>query len=498
MVLPVFGQDRREQAQRLIWLVRAGALLLILGIGLFQFVLTSDWSAALLPPNLRASLNIIHDGDGRFEFSFAMLSGKVKAPDEPARHVASPGTTAEAVSASAGTSGSSSVTSPGASKPGDTSRSSDKAAAIGPEATACSLPSPAQGATNDGKLMRASFSMGPDSIDAYGVNDIALPTTATPQRLPGYTLPVLKWVRSQGALAGYRNVAAAAPARGMSIPLPNLMGTVPGIGTDDFVMSIAHDAVDFLSVGTGDFASELNLWYHSLNAGFRTQIIADAPCEKVVPPAMNGARSNIQAVSISASRRTMKSNSLYVSDGRSQISEFKVAGHRPAIENGAEVRLAAPGGVNVTAVLSARLKELGTDEAEVARSESGWNIENARIPNTQTVAVEVVVNGAPVASKPVIADGKSQAVTFNIPIAQSSWVALRLVGAAHSNPVFVLVDNMPVRASRSSVEWSVRSLIEAYQAANTRWAASESADARAAYKYSYAVYQKILSETSSP
>jgi hypothetical protein len=72
----------------------------------------------------------------------------------------------------------------------------------------------------------------------------------------------------------------------------------------------------------------------------------------------------------------------------------------------------------------------------------------------------VVVNGRVVASKPLTANGREQSLAFRVPLSQSSWVALRLMGAAHTNPVFVLVDNMPVRASRASVEWSIRSLQE--------------------------------------
>jgi hypothetical protein len=44
----------------------------------------------------------------------------------------------------------------------------------------------------------------------------------------------------------------------------------------------------------------------------------------------------------------------------------------------------------------------------------------------------------------------------------------------------------------------MRSLLEAYQAVNPRWSDKESANAHAAYEYSYAVYQKILTETKAP
>jgi hypothetical protein len=50
----------------------------------------------------------------------------------------------------------------------------------------------------------------------------------------------------------------------------------------------------------------------------------------------------------------------------------------------------------------------------------------------------VVVNGYPVAQKNIVADGKMQNVSFDIKVERSSWVALRILGSSHSNPVFVL------------------------------------------------------------
>ena len=39
-------------------------------------------------------------------------------------------------------------------------------------------------------------------------------------------------------------------------------------------------------------------------------------------------------------------------------------------------------------------------------------------------------------------------VSFDVPIERSSWVALRILGTAHTNPVFVVVGGKPIRASR--------------------------------------------------
>jgi hypothetical protein len=489
----MFGQlfrSRRSQARFLIWLVRGTAAAAIASIGLFQFVLGSGFSlTGLAPSYLSASLHFGRTEQGKFELSLAMQ------PDQESA--------AGAIAHAALIDGSATVPAKTAAAlpRGDATPSPVKANAEREPATpalddkplSCALPAQAKQASSDGQLMLVSYSTEAGRVDGYGVND----TTLSPNldSHAGYSLPVLEWLRHQGALSGYRHAAAVKAPRGRGMPLPNVLASSVDEGTGDYVMSVAHDAVDFITVGTGDFSSELNLWYHSLNAGFRTRIIWEMPCKAAEAPPMNGVRSNIQSVSISQSRRTMLSNDMAVSDRRAAIHEFKVNGRAPSNEIGSEVRLPSSGSVAVSASLAVSLDEGRRDGAE---TRSGWNVENARITDMQLVNVEAVVNGRVAATKTIAADGSEQKIDFSLPIQQSSWVAIRIRGAAHTNPVFVLIDNMPVRASRASVEWIMRSLLEAYEAANPRWTEKESANARAAYEYSYAVYQKLLAETKAP
>ena len=76
----------------------------------------------------------------------------------------------------------------------------------------------------------------------------------------------------------------------------------------------------------------------------------------------------------------------------------------------------------------------------------------------KTVPVEVVVNGFAVDKKEIVADGSEQEVTFEVPIKHSSWVCLRVFPSSHANPIFVLVDNKPIRASKRSAEWCLKSV----------------------------------------
>ena len=53
-----------------------------------------------------------------------------------------------------------------------------------------------------------------------------------------------------------------------------------GIGANEYIVDVVHDAVDFISTVDTPAVWELNIWYHTLNCGFRTRISGetDFPC----------------------------------------------------------------------------------------------------------------------------------------------------------------------------------------------------------------------------
>src|SRR5207247_1605551 len=115
-----------------------------------------------------------------------------------------------------------------------------------------------------------------------------------------------------------------------------------------------------------------------------------------------------------------------------------------------------PGTVRATAKVAALLDE--TPHPEIAArpysEQPYWHVERARIGATREVPVELIVNGRPVATQRVLADGRMRDVVFdNVRIDRSSWVALRILPSSHTNPVFVLVGGKPIRAGRRSLEW---------------------------------------------
>jgi hypothetical protein len=97
-------------------------------------------------------------------------------------------------------------------------------------------------------------------------------------------------------------------------------------------------------------------------------------------------------------------------------------------ENGSELRLSAAGRVKVHVRAAAFLHEKPNPERGRRRYQEQpyWDIERARIGDTRDVAVELVVNGHPVAKQSLVADGALRDLTFEATIERSSWLAVRI------------------------------------------------------------------------
>jgi hypothetical protein len=108
--------------------------------------------------------------------------------------------------------------------------------------------------------------------------------------------------------------------------------------------------------------------------------------------------------------------------------------------------------------------------------------------------VEIVVNGVAVASREVEADGKVHDLQFDVPIRQSSWVALRHFPQLHTNPVNVIVAERPIRASKASGQWCLDVIDLLWKNRERRIAAAEREEARAAYDRAIAKYRAIRDE----
>jgi hypothetical protein len=325
---------------------------------------------------------------------------------------------------------------------------------------------------------------------------------------PTLCLNTLRWAKKQGSVCG-----PAHSGWGLEVPtaeLPNY--SVPpfdGIGANEYIVDVTHElpgpdgkllsAVDFMSMVDTPYVWELNMWYHTLNVGYRTRISGETDFPCIYGERVGLGRSYVKLdgkLDYDAWCEGVRQGHNYVSDGRSHLMEFKVNDVAMG-ENGSELKLLRAAAVKVTARVAARLNEHPNPALQKRdySQQPYWDIERARIGDTREVPVEVIVNGYPVAKKNIVADGKLQDVSFDVNIDRSSWVALRILPSSHTNPIFVIVDGKPIRASRRSVEWCLKGVEQCWSQKQKFIKPAEMEEARLAYDHARAEYQRILRES---
>lgn len=309
---------------------------------------------------------------------------------------------------------------------------------------------------------------------------------------PTLGLNTLRWAKAQGAITGPAHSAIglggqAGRIEGPDGPdgLPNyIIPNYDGIGANEYVVDITHrvpgpeeelvPAVDFISTMNTDRKAEFNMWYHTLNCGFRVRASGetDFPC-------ITGDRVGLGRVYVKQRGRLsyddwcegIREGRSYVSDGTAHLMDF--AAHynsriRKVGEDGSELRLRRPDTLRLTARVST-LDETGEPRL-----------------------IEAIVNGYPVASRPLKSNGQEQEVAFDIPVSKSSWVALRVFPHAHTNPIFVLVEDKPIAANRRSAEWLLAGVEQCWKHKQRTYDEDEQSDAIAAYDHARKVYREII------
>lgn len=328
---------------------------------------------------------------------------------------------------------------------------------------------------------------------------------------PTLCLNTLRWAKKQGAVVG-----PAHSGWGLSVPgneLPNYQ--VPpydGIGANEYIVDVTHTvegpdgkqvpAVDFISTVDTPYPWELNIWYHTLNCGFRTRISGETDFPCIYGERVGLGRSYVKLddkLTFDSWCEGIRQGRNYVGDGRSHLMEFQVDGVAMG-EKGSESNLQAPGTVTATLKAAAYLNKTPVPglRNRPADQKPYWHIERARIGDSNEVLVELIVNGYPAAKQKMIADGTLRDLTFDVPIKQSSWVAARILPSCHTNPVWVTVGDKPVRASKRSAEWCLKGVETCWSQKEKFIDADEMADAKAAYAHARSTYQRIISESEVP
>ena len=327
---------------------------------------------------------------------------------------------------------------------------------------------------------------------------------------PTLGLNTLRWAKKQGALVGPAHSGSGLNLREAKIPSVE-MPPFNGIGANEYIVDVTHEvpgpdgrpvpAVDFMSTVDTPWPWELNIWYHTLNTGFRTRISGETDFPCIYGERVGLGRSYVKLPTPWTYEdwcEGIRAGRNYVSDGASHLLDFQVNDTRMG-EGASELKLDAPATVRVSARVAARLGEKVDDR--IRRTPVGekpyWHIERARIADTREVPVEVIVNGQPVATKNIVADGKFNDVTFDVKLDRSSWIALRILPSSHTNPIFALVAGKPVRASRQSAEWCRKAVDQCWSQKERSYAEPEKAEARAAYDHAREIYDRILIESAA-
>ncbi len=321
---------------------------------------------------------------------------------------------------------------------------------------------------------------------------------------PSWDLPVLQWAKEQGAVTGFSHSGWGLKVTGDELPNYN-MPPFDGIGANEYIVDVVHDAVDFISTVDTPAVWELNIWYHTLNCGFRTRISGETDFPCIYGERVGLGRIYVKmpagALDFDAWVAGLKDGRSYVGDGKSHLLDFAVGGvpvgEKTATGELSQLDLEAPGTVTITARVAARLGE--TPNLEIKNraldQQPYWDVERARIAESEKVPVELIVNGQAVETQEIVADGEIVPIQFETSIDRSSWVALRIFPSSHTNPVFVVVDGKPIRASRRSAQWCLDAVEVCWNQKVNRIREEERDAARKAYNVASQTYQKILEES---
>lgn len=289
--------------------------------------------------------------------------------------------------------------------------------------------------------------------------------------------------------------------------LPNVaIPEMNGVGAMELPVSVVEGVCDFISAMDTRRIQEWNTWYHVLNCGFPLKASGetDFPCmsSRCVGTGRSYVRlGSVDRLDYAAWCEGIRTGRSYVSDGYAHAVEFQVNGVRPGE---GEVKLSDPGRVAVIARVAFAA------ETPLAVAHGGITPPAGRQVVGDTVdlhgprheemlrggkrLIEIIVNGQPVASREVEADGKIHDLKFDVPIIKSSWVALRHFPQLHTNPVNILVADQPIRASRASAQWCHDVIEVLWNNRKSRIAANEAEDAVEVYDRAKAKYQSIKSE----
>jgi hypothetical protein len=332
-----------------------------------------------------------------------------------------------------------------------------------------------------------------------GLKEQDYPGAERIEQWPSWDLPVLQWGKKQGAVAGFAHSGWGLEIQSRELPSYE-MPAFDGIGANEYIVDVTYpDTVDFISTVDTPYTAELNIWYHTLNVGFRTRIggETDFPC--IYDGRVGIGRSYVKVdekLTFEGWLKGFRQGRSYTSDGKGHLMDFK-ANDLEVGKHGSELQLNAPQTVHVSVRVAANLDPMPNESIRrlSPNEKPYWDLERARVGDTREVPVEVVENGAVVARKNVVADGQVRDLSFEVPVKESSWIALRILPSAHTNPIFVVVGGKPIRASRRSAEWCLAAVDQCWTQKAPAISTSERVAAQKAYEHARETYRRLINES---
>ena len=322
------------------------------------------------------------------------------------------------------------------------------------------------------------------------------PGTKRLEDWPSWGLPILKWGKQQGAVVGYTHSGWGLAMKEEKLPSYE-MPPFDGIGANEYVVTVTHGLTDVISTADTPYPWELNIWYHTLNVGYRARISGETDFPCIYGDRVGLGRSYVRQPKLDYDDwvQGLKEGRNYASDGKSHLIDFRLNGIE--MGSGKDVELKSAGTVKATVKVAAMLEEQPVEAIRKLRYDQKpyWDVERSRVGNTRRVPVELIVNGQAVAKKEIDADGQVRDVTFDVPIERSSWVALRILPSSHTNPIWVTVDGKDVRASRRSAQWLHDAVDVCYRSKINRVRLEERGEMDRAYDHARQTYKRLIAES---
>jgi hypothetical protein len=332
------------------------------------------------------------------------------------------------------------------------------------------------------------------------------PGTTKIEEWPSWVLPVLQWGKAQGGIVGFSHSGWGLEVPGDELPNYN-MPKFDGIGANEYIVDVVHDACDFISAVDTPAVWELNIWYHTLNCGYTCRISGETDFPCIYGDRVGLGRVYIklppdQPLSYGPWVDGIRDGRSYCGDGLSHLFDFSVndleVGTRAeGEERPSFLQVKSGDSLKVKVRAAALLDEQPQDNlrGRPLDQKPYWHVERARVGDSRKVPVELIVNGKAVETVEIEADGSIHDLTFDYQPKISSWIALRIFPAVHTNPVFVEVDGKPIRASRRSAQWCLDAVDVCWKAKENQIRPAERPEAAAAFDEARKAYQQILNES---